>query len=510
MSTIYTLPFTDMNAMKKTVRFLFILLFSINTIAQTPPKREFRGTWIHTVGQAKYAKMSMNEMKSYFTNLLDKLQKSGINVVLFQVRPEADAWYDSPYEPWSRYITGEQGKDPGWDPLAFMVKECHKRNIDIHAWLNPYRVRTSPTKVLAKTHIYFKHPEWFIDYGEYTWFDPGNPECLEFIETVVKDIVKRYDIDGIHLDDYFYPYPIVENKFDDSKSFRTYGLEKGYTINQEADWRRENVNILIRDLHQDIHKIKPWVLFGVSPFGIYRNYKKDPNGSQTNGLSDYDDLFADVLLWLKNGWVDYNIPQVYWEIGHKTADYEVLIDWWSRNNYGKPLYIGQDILRTIKPDSLKISQLYRKMMMTRKNGQVTGNCFWPGYELERNTGGIADSLRSVYHKYPALYPADNRYDQVPPKNITNLIYINDTNRHLHLSWKAPIAKQEMDKAVYFVVYRFDSQGDINLEDSRNIVSVTRTAQYEIPKNTPPHKVYVVTALDRCHNESQGEFIEVPE
>ncbi|MDD3908329.1 MAG: hypothetical protein PHF34_08970, partial [Bacteroidales bacterium] len=177
---------------------------------------------------------------------------------------------------------------------------------------------------------------------------------------------------------------------------------------------------------------------------------------------------------------------------------------------GKPLYIGQDILRTIKPDSLKISQLYRKMMMTRKNGQVTGNCFWPGYELERNTGGIADSLRSVYHKYPALYPADNRYDQVPPKNITNLIYINDTNRHLHLSWKAPIAKQEMDKAVYFVVYRFDSQGDINLEDPRNIVSVTRTAQYEIPKNTPPHKVYVITAFDRCHNESQGEFIEVPE
>ncbi|MDD2612983.1 MAG: family 10 glycosylhydrolase, partial [Bacteroidales bacterium] len=185
-------------------------------MSQKPLKREFRGTWIHTVGQAKYAKMSMNEMKSYFTNLLDKLQKSGINVVLFQVRPEADAWYDSPYEPWSRYITGEQGKDPGWDPLAFMVKECHKRNIDIHAWLNPYRVKTSPTKVLAKTHIYFKHPEWFIDYGEYTWFDPGNPECREFIETVVKDIVKRYDIDGIHLDDYFYPYPIVENKFDDS------------------------------------------------------------------------------------------------------------------------------------------------------------------------------------------------------------------------------------------------------------------------------------------------------
>ena len=452
----------------------------------------------------------MQQMKSYFTNLLDGFQKAGINVVLFQVRPEADAWYASPYEPWSRYITGQQGKNPGWDPLAFMVEECHKRNIDIHAWLNPYRVRTSPKKVLAPDHIYFRHPEWFINYGDYIWFDPGNPKCREFIKMVVKDIVKRYDIDAVHMDDYFYPYPIVDSQFNDSKSFRAYGLKKGFNSNQKDDWRRENVNILIREIHQAVHQTKPWVEFGVSPFGIYRNHKRDPNGSQTNGLSNYDDLFADVLYWLRMGWVDYNIPQLYWEIGHKAADYETLINWWSKNNYGKPLYIGQDVLRTIKPDSPGYSQLYRKMMMAWGYSSITGNCFWPGYELERNAGGIVDSLRAFYHKYPALHPADNSVDQTAPKSVRNLIYVKNKNNSLSLSWNAPFANQEMDKAAYYVVYRFNSPGEVNLEDPRKIVSVTREAEYTIPRNSPGHKVYVVTAFDRCHNESSGESIEVPE
>jgi len=498
-----------MHTVKHFCTLLLFLVISLNIVAQLPPKREFRGTWVHTVGQGKYAKMSMQEMKSYFTNLLDGFQKDGINVVLFQVRPEADAWYASPYEPWSRYITGVQGKNPGWDPLAFMVKECHKRNIDIHAWLNPYRVRTSPKKVLAANHIYFKHKDWFVNYGDYLWFDPGNPACREFIKTVVKDIVKRYDVDGIHMDDYFYPYPIVESQFNDNKSFKTYGSKKGFKCSQKGDWRRDNVNTLIRELHESVHSTKPWVNFGVSPFGIYRNQKSDPNGSQTNGLSNYDDLFADILYWLKMGWVDYNIPQLYWEIGHKAADYEILIDWWSKNSYDIPLYIGQDVLRTIKPDSLKRNQLHRKMTMVSNNPKVTGNCFWPGYELERNAGGVGDSLRSYYYKYPALHPAGNKFDQIPPQSVKNLIYIKNKNNSISLTWNAPIAKQEMDKASYFVVYKFNSQGEINLEDPRSIVSITRETHYDIPPKTP-HKFYVVTAFDRCHNESRGEFIEVSE
>lgn len=489
--------------------FLTILTVSINSIAQTPPKREFRGTWVQTVGQDKYAKMSMEEMKSYFTGLLDGFKKTGINAVLFQVRPEADAWYDSPYEPWSRYITGVQGKNPGWDPLAFMVEECHKRNIDLHAWLNPYRVRTSPTKVLAPDHIYFKHPDWFVEYGNYIWFDPGIPACREFIKSVVKDIVKRYDIDAIHMDDYFYPYPIAGKEFNDSESFKTYGIRQGFNHNQKAEWRRENVNTLIRELYQTIHKTKPWVKFGISPFGIYRNQKKDPNGSLTNGLSNYDDLYADVLYWVRQGWIDYNIPQLYWEIGHKAADYETLINWWAKNNYKKALYIGQDVLRTIKPDSLKNNQLNHKMMLASGNIMVSGNCFWPGYELANNSGGITDSLLNHYYKFPVIHPADNSEDQTSPKEVTSLIYNNTKENYRSISWTAPAYSQETDKAAYYAVYRFKSLGEINLEDPRSIVSICRKPQYAIPDNDSCPRIYVVTAFDRSHNESRGTFIETP-
>jgi uncharacterized lipoprotein YddW (UPF0748 family) len=486
----------------------FILTFNIVS-AQIPPKREFRGTWIHTVGQDKYARMSEAEMKSYFISLLDHLHKAGVNAVIFQVRPEADAWYASPYEPWSRFITGIQGKDPGWDPLDFMVKECHKRNMDIHAWINPYRVSSSPSRLLSPDHIYFKHPEWFIKYGNTVMFDPGNPECRKFIIQVVKDLVKRYDIDAIHMDDYFYPYPIAGKDFDDSKSFNAYAGQDGFNSHQKADWRRNNVNILIKELHLTIRKTKPWVKFGISPFGIYRNQKNDPKGSNTNGLSCYDDLYADVLYWVKEGWIDYNMPQLYWNIGNKKADYEVLVDWWSKNNFNKPLYIGQDVIRTIKPDSLKFGQLYRKMMLAEKNSKISGNCFWPGYELEKNAGGIADSLQNNYYKYLALLPADCAVDQIPPKPVRNIVYKKDKDNRRIISWNAPFAHQEMDKAAYYVVYQFNHISDVNLNDPRNIVSIGRETEYILPEKVTGRKIYVVTAVDRDHNESRGTSVRVP-
>ena len=500
-----------MNTLKR-LSLLFVtftLLFDILS-AQIPSKREFRGTWIQTVGQMdKYSKMSEQEMKSYFINLLDGLQKAGINAVLFQVRPESDAWYASSYEPWSRFITGEQGKDPGWDPLAFMVEECHKRNMDIHAWINPYRVSSSPSRTLSPDHIYFKHPEWFIQYSNTLMFDPGNPECREFINKVVKDIVKRYDIDAIHMDDYFYPYPIAGKDFDDSKSFKAYAKKQGFGANQRGDWRRNNVNMLIKELHQTIWETKPWVKFGISPFGIYRNKKNDPNGSRTNGLSCYDDLYADVLYWVREGWIDYNIPQIYWNIGNKRADYETLVDWWSKNNYNKPLYIGQDVLRTVKGDSMKYGQLYRKMMMAETNSKVSGNCFWPGYELEKNVGGIADSLQNYYYKYPAILPADCTADHTGPKVVRNLSYKEVKKNERYLAWNEPFAKHEMDKATCYVIYQFDRLDDINLEDPRHIVSISKEPRYAIPDKISGRKVYVVTALDRNHNESRGAYVKVP-
>ena len=280
---------------------LFLILGITTLSAQKPPKREFRGAWIQTVFQSEYANMTSKEMKADFIRKLDLLQTCGINAIIFQVRPEADAWYLSEIEPWSRFCTGKQGvaPDPLFDPMAFLIKECHRRNMEFHAWLNPFRAGTSGTSTLAETHVYHEHPEWFVTYNKQLLFDPGIPACREYICRIVEDIVSRYDVDAIHMDDYFYPYPVNGMPFPDDNSFRTYG--KGYKPEERDDWRRENVNKLIRELKHTIVKTKEWVRFGISPFGIYRNKKSTPDGSgsNTNGLQNYDNLYADVTLWVK-------------------------------------------------------------------------------------------------------------------------------------------------------------------------------------------------------------------
>jgi uncharacterized lipoprotein YddW (UPF0748 family) len=487
--------------------FFLILSFAFQTAPAS--KREFRAAWVHTVGQSKYATMTPSAMKAYFVSLLDSLQHTGINAILFQVRPEADAWYKSSLEPWSRYITGTQGKDPGWDPLAFLVDECHQRNMELHAWLNPYRARATNSKPFAPGHIFYKHPDWFIPYGDLTWFDPGNPECRSFIKDVVRDLVRHYDIDAVHMDDYFYPYPVEGKEFGDANSFRIYGFAMGFTADRKADWRRENVNLLIRDLHALVHDIKPWVRFGVSPFGIWQNKKKDPEGSETNGFTNYDGLYADVLTWLKKGWVDYNIPQLYWEIGHKAADYTTLLHWWAEHSYGIPLYIGQDVVRTLKPDATGKPQLQRKMQLASSDARIGGNCWWPAYELENNVGHVCDSLQRTYYRTPALLPADNAFDQKPPKPVDALRFGKNEAGKSVLTWQAAPAVFEFDQAAYFVVYRFKKGSVPDLEDPRNIVAITREPFVEIsasPRNKP---VFVVTAVDHCHNESEGKSIELP-
>ena len=491
------------------LKIIFLLfLFSTQMHAQVPPKREFRAAWVHTVGQSQYATMNQATMQAYFVNLLDSLQHTGINAILFQVRPEGDAWYKSSYEPWSRYITGTAGKDPGWDPLAFLIDECHKRNMELHAWLNPYRARATNSKPYAPGHIFYKHPDWFIPYGDLTWFDPGNPECRSFIENVVRDLVRHYDIDAVHMDDYFYPYPVAGKPFGDDNSFRIYGFAMGFTPDRKADWRRENVNILIRDLHALVHEIKPWVRFGVSPFGIWQNKKNNPEGSDTNGFTNYDGLYADVLTWLKNGWVDYNIPQLYWEIGHKVADYTTLLNWWADHTYGVPLYIGQDVLRTMKVDSSGKPQLQRKMHLATIDSRISGQCWWPAYELENNAGHICDSLQRNYFKYPALIPAQNTYDQVPPKPVSDLSWGKNAAGKTVLNWQAPPAVTEFDNAAYFVVYRFKKGAEQDLTDPRNIVKITREPSVEVSAGTKNKPVFVVTAVDRCHNESTAQSIEM--
>ncbi len=472
-------------------------------------KREFRGAWIQTAFQSEYKDMTPQDMQRSFIRKLNSLKACGINAVIFQVRPEADAFYKSDIEPWSRFYTGEQGVAPegDFDVMEFLIRECHKRGMEFHAWLNPYRASTAGTTRFAKTHIYHSHPEWFVAYNKQILFDPGLPQCRGFICRVVRDIVSRYDVDAIHMDDYFYPYPVAGTPFPDDNSFRRYGLSKGYTEETRGDWRRENVNTLIRELKRTILLTKPWVRFGISPFGIYRNKKSTPDGSgsDTNGLQNYDNLYADVLHWVNEGWIDYNMPQIYWEIGHPAADYITLIEWWNKKARpeGAHLYIGQDVARTMKAD-----QLTRKMLYERKLSKVKGNCFWPANELLWNNHGVADSLKNNYHRYPALIPAYTHMHNKAPQMVKKLKKEWTADGYM-LRWKAKQSASNPELAAYFVVYRFDKGEAIDLSNPAKIVKITRKTQIQLPYDNGTRKYrYVVTAVDRFHNESSGRGIKI--
>ncbi len=492
----------------KTYALVICMFALLPLMAQKAPKREFRGAWLHTVSGG-YKGMGTAEMKKLLIEQLNSLQEAGINAIVFQVRPEADALYKSNLEPWSRFLTGVQGQAPSpeWDPMAFMIEECHKRGMEFHAWVNPYRVKTNLKSTLAPNHIYWKHPEWFVEYGNQLYFDPGIPESRKFIGKVVKDIVGRYDVDAIHMDDYFYPYPIAGKDFPDDLSFARYGM--GFSKKQ--DWHRDNVNVLIKELHELIRSEKPWVKFGISPFGIYRNKKNDPNGSETNGLQNYDELYADILLWVNKGWIDYSVPQIYWEIGNPAADYEKLVAWWAKHASNRPLFIGQDVMRTVKnadKQNPSINQMPRKMELQRSYPAIGGSCQWSAVSVIANPGNYRDMLIHNYHKYPALLPAFPFIDDKAPKHVSKLKDVW-TEDGLILFWKAPQAKNEMDKAIQFVVYRFDNKEKVNLEDPSKIVAITRNAYYKLPYENGKTKYrYVVTALDRLNNESKPKAKKV--
>ena len=486
----------------------FLLLMAGGVFAQVQtgsayPKREFRAAWIQSVN-GQFRGMPTEKLKQNLIGQLNSLQKAGINAIIFQVRPEADALYASRLEPWSRFLTGVQGKapEPYWDPMQFMIDECHKRGMEFHAWINPYRTKTTLKSELAPNHVYNIHPEWFVTYGDQLYFDPALPESRRHICMVVSDIVSRYDVDAIHMDDYFYPYPIKGKDFPDDASFARFG--GGFS--NKGDWRRSNVNVLIKKLHETIREIKPWVKFGVSPFGIYRNESSDPLGSKTKGLQNYDDLYADVLLWAREGWIDYNIPQIYWHIGHPVADYETLVKWWARNTENRPLFIGQSVMNTVQnadPKNPSINQLPRKMALQRAYQTIGGSCQWPASAVVENAGKYRDALIAEYHKYPALPPVFDFMDNEAPAKVRRM-KSGWTEDGYILFWTAPKYKEEMNRAVQYVVYRFNDKEKVNIDDPSHIVAITRDNFYKLPYEDGKTKYrYVVTALDRLHNESKS-------
>ncbi len=470
------------------------------------PKREFRGAWIQTVGQSRYQHMNSAAMKHYFSEMVRKLDEAGINAVIFQVRPEADAFYKSELEPWSRFLTGVQGKapdDPSFDPLAFMIEECHRRGMELHAWLNPYRVKTNISNRLAGGHIYERYPERFVQYGNQLFFDPGLPENRSFICEVVRDIVSRYEVDAIHMDDYFYPYPIAGTPFPDDKSFSTYAASQGFSPSQRGDWRRNNVNLLIRQIKYTIAGTRPSTRFGISPFGIYRNRRNDPEGSDTNGLQNYDDLYADIKLWVEKGWIDYNLPQLYWEIGHAAADYTTLLHWWNANNFQQHLYIGQDLKRSIDKNELQT-----KIRQSREMTFVHGNCYWYGYQILDDFEGVAGMLKTDIHPARALIPAYTHMHDGRPGAVKKLTEVFTEDMHF-LTWEHNKRPLQPETAQKFVVYRFHHKEKIDLNRAENIIQVTPDNFFVLPyEGGDKRYIYVVTALDAFGNESKPSRIKL--
>jgi len=389
--------------------FIAYYFLPVASVAQSKP--EFRAVWVATVDNIDWpsrGNYNSDSQKLEFIKLLDMHQRNGMNAMIVQVRPVTDAFYPSQYEPWSEFLTGTQGKPPSpyYDPLEFMIAETHKRGMEFHAWMNPYRaVFNIGRSSIAANHITRIHPEWFLTYGDKRYFDPGNKKAQEYLTNVVKDVVSRYAVDAIHFDDYFYPYKIPGKEFPDYKTYREYG--NGMS---KDDWRRSNTDSIISMLSAVIKKENPKCQFGISPFGVWRNEDKDPlNGSKTNGAqTNYDDLYADILLWLRKGWIDYVAPQLYWEFGHKIAPYEILLDWWSKHTYGRNCYIGLGIYRANSNTAWKdTTQLPRMIEALRTTPNIQGMVFFSSKTFEKNQNGWSDSLRLNYFKEPAKQPEMN-------------------------------------------------------------------------------------------------------
>ena len=477
-----------------------------------PEKREFRGAWLHVIGQSQWCGLPTNKAKAYIQQELDRLQQAGCNAVIFQVRPTADALYISDLEPWSSWLTGRRGKAPSplWDPMQFTIDEAHRRGMEFHAWLNPYRVSSNLSRdFIPDDHPSKKHPERFFRYDGKLFFDPAYQENRDFICKVVEDIVSRYDVDAIHIDDYFYPYPAAGNPFNaDAASYAKFGNGMN-----RADWRRHNVDLLIEQLHKTIRGAKPWVRFGVSPFGIWRNRKNDPRGSNSNGLQNYDDLYADVLLWSEKGWIDYLAPQLYWNLDLQVAPSRHLAEWWDANvKAPTQLYIGQDTKRTMDVADARTgdrNELASKIALSRKLKNVGGNVWWHGYWVTENYKGVRDSLQNHFQRTIALPPSwENLAEKRGGRpDAPRGLRVERYDGRTFLEWEAEAPRGRADDAVRYVVYSFLEGEDANdLSDPETIIAMTCMTRIEIAADEDPASIrgmrFAVTALDRLNRESR--------
>jgi uncharacterized lipoprotein YddW (UPF0748 family) len=487
-------------------RILFFFLFALccsQFVHAQNTKREFRGAWIATVANIDWPSkpgLPAIEQQQEFIKQLETLKSVGCNAVIVQIRPVCDALYASKIEPWSHYLTGRQGEPPFpyYDPLIFMINETHKRNMEFHAWFNPFRAlmdnKKNPNPAKHVTRI---HKDWIVNYDGKAIIDPGIPDAREYVISVIADVVKRYDIDAVHLDDYFYPYRVPKQQFNDTKSFAKYGHGE-----DKDEWRRENVSLFISLLNTSIKHIKPYVKLGISPFGVWRNKSKDPQGSETRGgQTTYDDLYADVLLWMQKGWVDYMMPQLYWEHNHKAAPFNVLQPWWYEHCYQRHVYYGLGLYRMTDARSgpwTSEKELLWQLHDIRGKCPNSGYSFYSSSCFDKVKAPIKDSLQYSFNKYPALVPAMPWLDRIAPAApvITQPITAGNTT----LKWTVDNPTKE---PLRFVVYRFAKNEVVNLERNDRIASIQQTTEFtDIEAKKYPNATYVVTALDRTWNESK--------
>lgn len=407
---------------------LWFILISFDTTAETPVK-EFRGVWIATINNIDWPSspdLSVDQQKKEFIGLLNLIEQYNLNAVILQVRPAADAFYASETEPWSWFLTGKQGKqpEPYWDPLAWIIEECHQRGLELHAWFNPFRVRNLSVYSLSSTSFAFKNPQYTCPYDQKLFLDPGYPQVRQYLVEIIAEVVKKYDIDAVHLDDYFYPYPVQNKPFPDKKSFALYGKE--FYPERVADWRRNNIDQFISGLHDTIKQIKPWVKLGISPFGVWRNIADDPSGSAgAKGMSSYDYLYADIKKWLAEGWIDYVMPQLYWEHGNRYGDFKTLANWWGNNSYGKELYIGQALYKSTDPKAnwKNHQEIGDQIKMLRQNNRINGFSFYSISHLKKLSSQQQNLLANNYLQQKAV-PYNSRRES-SPVDIENA----QTNNH---------------------------------------------------------------------------------
>lgn len=500
--------------MVRYLTFLLTICSIVSCRSQQPPrksyvqhpKREFRAVWIATVDHIDWPTRGNYEpekQKQEFRNILDAHQRTGINAVLVQVRDAADAFYAKSLEPWSEWLTGKQGKapEPFYDPLEFMIAESHQRGLEFHAWLNLNRAAFKTSKNFSPDHVSRQKPEWIITYDGMKLLNFGIPEVRQYITDVVVNIVRNYDVDGIHFDDYFYPYTVANETLKDQHTFR----EHPNGFSDIEDWRRNNTDLLIKQIAEAIKTTKPYVKFGISPFGVWRNRKDSPEGSATAaGQTSYDNLYADTRKWVQMGWIDYIAPQNYFSRGFKLVPYQNLTLWWAQNSYDRHLYIGQASYRLGRNEQgwQSPSEIADQIRFNRGLPVVKGSIFFSSKSLTTNQKGIQDSLRTTLYRYPALIPTMPWKDNVAPLSPRKLEAHLGEDNTVFLHWDAPEKASDGGTAHYYVVYRFEKGEDPTTDSAEHIVAICPENSFADTSTLPDKKyLYFVTAVDRLHNES---------